>query len=137
MARAESIVLINTGHGKGKSSAAFGVMARGWARGWTTGVVQFVKGGKWKTGERKLADQPADRRARGAERRCEHDPRGAAVDEQAVGHAGNGAVVSVYPYAPAPVGDPGQHEAGGECDHDREAERHATSWTPRRRAIRR
>src|ERR1700694_1612910 len=56
MARAESIVLLNTGDGKGKSSAAFGVMGRGWARGWTVGVVQFVKGGKWKTGERKLAD---------------------------------------------------------------------------------
>lgn len=51
-----SIVLLNTGLGKGKSSAAFGVMGRGWARGWTVGVVQFVKGGKWKTGERKLAD---------------------------------------------------------------------------------
>ena len=51
-----SIVLDNTGHGKGKSSAAFGVMARGWARGWRVGVIQFVKGGKWKTGERKLAD---------------------------------------------------------------------------------
>ena len=57
MARAESLVLVNTGHGKGKSSAAFGVMVRGWARGWRVGVVQFVKGGKWKTGERKLADQ--------------------------------------------------------------------------------
>src|SRR6202047_488856 len=56
MPRAESIVLINTGHGKGKSSAAFGVMGRGWARGWKVGVVQFVKGGKWKTGERTLAD---------------------------------------------------------------------------------
>jgi cob(I)alamin adenosyltransferase len=56
MPRAESIVLLNTGHGKGKSSAAFGVMSRGWARGWTVGVVQFIKGGKWKTGERKLAD---------------------------------------------------------------------------------
>ena len=56
MARAESIVLLNTGHGKGKSSAAFGVMGRGWARGWRVGVVQFVKSGKWKTGERKLAD---------------------------------------------------------------------------------
>jgi cob(I)alamin adenosyltransferase len=52
----DSLVLVNTGHGKGKSSAAFGVMARGWARGWTVAVVQFVKGGKWKTGERKLAD---------------------------------------------------------------------------------
>jgi cob(I)alamin adenosyltransferase len=54
--RVPSIVLVNTGHGKGKSSAAFGVMGRGWARGWTVGVVQFVKGGKWKVGERKLAD---------------------------------------------------------------------------------
>ncbi|NQY56745.1 MAG: cob(I)yrinic acid a,c-diamide adenosyltransferase [Ilumatobacteraceae bacterium] len=51
-----SIVLINTGDGKGKSSAAFGVMGRGWARGWKVGVVQFVKSGKWKIGERKLAD---------------------------------------------------------------------------------
>lgn len=57
MTRAKSLVLVNTGHGKGKSSAAFGVMVRGWARGWRVGVVQFVKGGKWKTGERKLADQ--------------------------------------------------------------------------------
>jgi cob(I)alamin adenosyltransferase len=57
MARARSLVLVNTGHGKGKSSAAFGVMVRGWGRGWRVGVVQFVKGGKWKTGERKLADQ--------------------------------------------------------------------------------
>lgn len=56
MPRVESIVLLNTGHGKGKSSAAFGVMARGWARGWNVGVIQFLKSGKWKTGERKLAD---------------------------------------------------------------------------------
>jgi cob(I)alamin adenosyltransferase len=56
MARVPSIVLLNTGQGKGKSSSAFGVMGRGWARGWRVGVVQFVKGGKWKTGERKLAD---------------------------------------------------------------------------------
>jgi cob(I)alamin adenosyltransferase len=55
-ARVTSLVLINTGHGKGKSSAAFGVMGRGWARGWTVGVVQFVKSGKWKVGERKLAE---------------------------------------------------------------------------------
>jgi cob(I)alamin adenosyltransferase len=54
--RVPSIVVVNTGHGKGKSSAAFGVMGRGWARGWRVGVVQFVKGGKWKVGERKLAD---------------------------------------------------------------------------------
>ncbi len=50
-----SRLLVNTGDGKGKSSAAMGVMARGWARGWRVCVVQFVKGGKWKVGERKLA----------------------------------------------------------------------------------
>ncbi|MDA8400366.1 MAG: cob(I)yrinic acid a,c-diamide adenosyltransferase [Actinomycetota bacterium] len=54
--RAPSLVLINTGHGKGKSSAAFGVMGRAWARGWKVIVIQFVKGGKWKVGERKLAE---------------------------------------------------------------------------------
>jgi len=54
--RVESRVLINTGHGKGKSSAAFGVMSRAWARGWRVCVIQFVKSGKWKVGEKKLAD---------------------------------------------------------------------------------
>ena len=49
-------VLVNTGHGKGKSSAAFGMMGRAWARGWDVAVVQFVKGGKWQVGEKKLAD---------------------------------------------------------------------------------
>jgi cob(I)alamin adenosyltransferase len=55
--RVPSVVVLNTGDGKGKSSAAFGVMARGWARGWRVGVVQFMKSDKWKTGEEKLAAQ--------------------------------------------------------------------------------
>jgi cob(I)alamin adenosyltransferase len=50
-----SIVVLNTGDGKGKSSSAFGVMGRGWARGWQVAVVQFIKGGEWNTGEHKLA----------------------------------------------------------------------------------
>ena len=53
--RASSVVVLNTGDGKGKSSAAFGVMGRAWARGWRVGVVQFVKGGARKTGEHALA----------------------------------------------------------------------------------
>lgn len=56
LTRADSVVLLNTGDGKGKSSAAFGVMGRAWARGWHVVVIQFVKGGKWQVGERKLAD---------------------------------------------------------------------------------
>lgn len=52
----DSRLLVNTGDGKGKSSAAFGVLVRGWARGWRVGVVQFMKSGKWAAGETKLAE---------------------------------------------------------------------------------
>ena len=51
-----SVVVLNTGDGKGKSSSAFGVMGRGWARGWRVAVVQFIKADGWNTGEKKLAD---------------------------------------------------------------------------------
>jgi cob(I)alamin adenosyltransferase len=51
---APSLVLVNTGNGKGKSSAAFGVMLRSLARGWKVAVVQFVKSGDWKVGEEKI-----------------------------------------------------------------------------------
>ena len=51
---APSLVVINTGDGKGKSSAAFGVMVRALARGWSVAVVQFIKSGDWKVGEEKL-----------------------------------------------------------------------------------
>ena len=53
--RAESLVLVNTGDGKGKSSAAFGVVMRSVARDWRVAVVQFIKSGTWQTGEEKLA----------------------------------------------------------------------------------
>ena len=55
--RAESLVLVNTGNGKGKSSAAFGVVMRSIARGWPVAVVQFLKSGNWNTGEEKVARQ--------------------------------------------------------------------------------
>jgi cob(I)alamin adenosyltransferase len=51
---APSLVVVNTGDGKGKSSAAFGVMVRALARGWSVAVVQFIKSGDWKVGEEKL-----------------------------------------------------------------------------------
>ncbi len=55
--RVPSVVVLNTGDGKGKSSAAFGVMIRAVARGWPVAVVQFVKSGKWHVGEEKIGRQ--------------------------------------------------------------------------------
>jgi cob(I)alamin adenosyltransferase len=52
--RVGSLVLVNTGHGKGKSTAAFGTMIRAVARGWKVCVIQFIKSGKWKVGEEKV-----------------------------------------------------------------------------------
>jgi len=46
-----SRVLVHTGDGKGKSSAAMGVMLRAVSAGWKVTVVQFLKSGKWHTGE--------------------------------------------------------------------------------------
>jgi cob(I)alamin adenosyltransferase len=49
--RVPSRVLVHTGDGKGKTSAAMGIVMRAAARGWRVCVVQFVKDGRWKTGE--------------------------------------------------------------------------------------
>jgi len=53
--RVSSRVLVHTGDGKGKTSAAMGMVMRAAARGWRVSVVQFVKDGRWKTGEEKSA----------------------------------------------------------------------------------
>ena len=47
------LVLVHTGNGKGKSSSAFGVIARALGWGKRVGIVQFIKG-KWITGERQF-----------------------------------------------------------------------------------
>jgi cob(I)alamin adenosyltransferase len=54
---ADSLVVLNTGNGKGKSSSAFGMMIRAVGRGWNVAVVQFIKSGNWNTGEEKIGRQ--------------------------------------------------------------------------------
>ena len=55
--RVRSVVIVNTGDGKGKSSSAFGVMIRSVARGWRVAVVQAIKSGEWNVGEEKIGRQ--------------------------------------------------------------------------------
>ncbi|WP_437814045.1 cob(I)yrinic acid a,c-diamide adenosyltransferase [Sorangium sp. So ce1078] len=49
------LVIVYTGHGKGKTTAALGMVFRALGRGMRVAVVQFIKG-KWKTGERLFAE---------------------------------------------------------------------------------
>jgi len=53
--KAPSVVIVNTGNGKGKSTAAFGTALRAVARGWKVCVIQFMKSDKWKVGEKEAA----------------------------------------------------------------------------------
>jgi cob(I)alamin adenosyltransferase len=47
----KGLLIVHTGKGKGKSTAAFGLAFRALGNGMKVGIVQFVKG-KWQTGER-------------------------------------------------------------------------------------
>ncbi len=48
----KGLLIVHTGKGKGKSTAAFGLLLRALGHEWPCGVVQFVKGA-WDTGERR------------------------------------------------------------------------------------
>jgi len=55
----KGLLIVHTGPGKGKSTAAFGLMLRMLGHGRRCGVVQFVKG-TWSTGERKVLERFGD-----------------------------------------------------------------------------
>ena len=56
---AKGLLIVHTGPGKGKSTAAFGLILRALGHDWRVGVVQFGKGA-WETGERKALERFGD-----------------------------------------------------------------------------
>ncbi|WP_330084473.1 cob(I)yrinic acid a,c-diamide adenosyltransferase [Methylocystis iwaonis] len=52
----KGLLMVHTGPGKGKSTAAFGLALRALGHGWKVGVVQFGKGG-WRSGEREMLEK--------------------------------------------------------------------------------
>jgi len=55
----KGLLIVHTGKGKGKSTAAFGLLLRAVGRGFQCGVVQFGKGA-WETGERAAIERFKD-----------------------------------------------------------------------------
>ncbi|MBL6945595.1 MAG: cob(I)yrinic acid a,c-diamide adenosyltransferase [Rhodospirillales bacterium] len=53
------LLVVNTGDGKGKTTAAFGTVIRALGWGQSVGIVQYVKG-NWKTGEGQFFRQMSD-----------------------------------------------------------------------------
>jgi cob(I)alamin adenosyltransferase len=55
----KGLLIVHTGPGKGKSTAAFGLALRALGHGWKIGVVQFGKGA-WRSGERNALERLGD-----------------------------------------------------------------------------
>ena len=55
----KGLLIVHTGAGKGKSTAAFGLLLRMLGHGRKVGVVQFIKGA-WSTGERSVLERFSD-----------------------------------------------------------------------------
>lgn len=55
--RNRPLLMVHTGDGKGKSTAAFGLALRAWNQGWSIGVFQFVKSAKWRIGEQTVLER--------------------------------------------------------------------------------
>ena len=65
----KGLLIVHTGKGKGKSTAAFGLVFRALGNGMKVAIVQFVKG-KWQTGERAALEKFGDQVTH------QHDGRG-------------------------------------------------------------
>ena len=57
MKKRKGLVLINTGNGKGKTTAALGVLFRAWGQGFRICVIQFIKAETGRWGEVKAAEK--------------------------------------------------------------------------------
>jgi cob(I)alamin adenosyltransferase len=55
--RNRPLLIVHTGDGKGKSTAAFCLAMRGWNQGFRIGVFQFVKSAKWRIGEQTVLER--------------------------------------------------------------------------------
>ena len=55
----KGLLIVHTGNGKGKTSAALGMVVRAIGHGMKVGVIQFVKGA-WETGEKSVFDRFPD-----------------------------------------------------------------------------
>ena len=53
----KGLVIVNTGNGKGKTTAALGLMFRAWGHGMKVVMLQFIKSSKRKCGEYKAAEK--------------------------------------------------------------------------------
>lgn len=51
----KGLIILNTGHGKGKTTAALGIVMRAWGRGMRVGVIQFIKSEDADYGEHRAA----------------------------------------------------------------------------------
>src|SRR5512135_3167651 len=54
-ARRKGLVIVNTGDGKGKTTAALGIVLRAWGRGMRVCVIQFLKDSQARFGETRAA----------------------------------------------------------------------------------
>lgn len=57
--KTKPLLMVHTGTGKGKSTAAFGTLLRSLGHGYKVGVLQFIKGA-WSTGEQKALESFGD-----------------------------------------------------------------------------